>query len=194
MPENKPTLSKALTVVGGMLAVMWVLEAIDAVTLNALDSFGIQPRLIGDLPNILLAPFLHFGWAHLISNSVPFLVLGVLIFITSGPKHWFMVTVIGTVVSGLVAWLLSASGTITAGASGVVFAYLTYLLTRGLFTKRIGQILIAVVVFAAYGTVLWGVLPGAEGVSWQGHLGGAIGGVLAAWWLHARGETRSVRS
>ncbi len=182
---SRSPFASALLVVGGLLAVMWVLEAIDSVTLNSLDAFGIEPRQASDLPNILWSPFLHFGWAHLISNSVPFLVLGVLTYL-SGVARFVVTTVVSTVVSGLTAWLLAAPGTITAGASGVVFGYLTYLLVRGIFTKKPSQILLAVVVFAIYGTVLLGVLPGTPGVSWQGHLGGAVGGVLAAYLLHSK--------
>lgn len=66
------------------------------------------------------------------------------------------------------------------GASGIVFGWLAYLLVRGLFTKRLHDILIAIIVFLIYGSVLWGVLPGAAGVSWQAHLGGAVGGVISA--------------
>ena len=181
----RPTLGTAVLVVGGILAVMWALEALDAVTLNALDSFGIQPRQLSELPNILWAPLLHFGWPHLISNSVPFLVLGVLTYL-SGAGRVVATTLIAVVVSGLTAWLLAPPGSITAGASGVIFGYLTYLLVRGFYSRSVGQILLAVVVFALYGTVLLGVLPGTPGISWQAHLGGAVGGVLSAWWLHGR--------
>ena len=189
--DTRPTLGRALIVVGGILAVMWALELLDAVTLNALDSFGIRPRELASLPNILWSPLLHFGWPHLISNSVPFLVLGVLTYLSGGGR-FVATTLIGTVASGLTAWLLAAPGSITAGASGVVFAYLTYLLVRGFYSRSVGQILLAVVVFAIYGTVLLGVLPGTPGVSWQGHLGGAVGGVLSAWWLHGR-DLRRIR-
>lgn len=170
--------------VGGLLALMWLLEGIDAVTLNSLDSFGIEPRQLSDLPNILWAPLLHYGWPHLISNSVPFLVLGVLTYL-SGPVKWVVTTIISTIVSGLMAWLLAPIGSITAGASGLIFGYLTYLLVRGIFSRKIGQILLAVLIFAVYGSVLLGVFPTQVGVSWQAHLGGAIGGVLAAWLLHS---------
>ncbi|HQD21982.1 MAG TPA: rhomboid family intramembrane serine protease [Arachnia sp.] len=189
--DTRPTLGRALIVVGGILAVMWALELLDAVTLNALDSFGIQPRQLSELPNILWAPLLHFGWPHLISNSVPFLVLGVLTYL-SGTGRFVATTLISAIVSGLTAWLLAPPGSITAGASGVIFGYLTYLLVRGFYTRKIGQILLAVVVFAIYGTVLLGVLPGTPGVSWQAHLGGAVGGVLSAWWLHGR-DLRRIR-
>ena len=189
--DTRPTLGRALIVVGGILAVMWALELLDAVTLNALDSFGIQPRQLSELPNILWAPLLHYGWPHLISNSVPFLVLGVLTYL-SGTGRFVATTLISAIVSGLTAWLLAPPGSITAGASGVIFGYLTYLLVRGFYTRKIGQILLAVVVFAIYGTVLLGVLPGTPGVSWQAHLGGAVGGVLSAWWLHGR-DLRRIR-
>lgn len=82
-------------------------------------------------------------------------------------------------VLGTFAWCFSAPGTITLGASGIVFGWLAYLLVRGLFTKRLHDILIAIIVFLIYGSVL-GVLPGAAGVSWQAHLGGAVGGVISA--------------
>lgn len=183
-------LAQAIAVVGGLLALMWVLEGLDTVTANALDSHGIEARQVGDLPNILWAPLLHFGWAHLISNSVPFLVLGVVVYM-SGPIRWVVTTVISTITSGLLAWLLAPLHSITAGASGVIFGYLTYLLVRGIFSRKISQIVIAVVVFAIYGSVLFGVFPTMAGVSWQAHLGGAIGGVLAAWILHRRERRRA---
>lgn len=187
--RQRPTIRQATLVVGGLLAVMWVLEGIDSVALNALDSYGIEPRKLSDLPNILWSPFLHFGWAHLISNSAPFLVLGVLTYL-SGRANFWAVSFIATVASGLTAWFLSPVGSITAGASGVIFGYLTYLLVRGFFARSIVQIMIAVIVFVAYGSVLLGVIPGAEGISWQAHLGGAVGGVVAAWWLHGRERRR----
>ena len=184
--RNSP-LQSALVVVGGLLALMWGLEIFDAATLNALDSYGIEPRQASDLPNILWAPLLHFGWAHLISNSIPFLVLGVLVFL-AGFARWLVATVSSVVTSGLAAWAMAPVGSITAGASGVIFGWLTFLLVRGFFTRKPGQIALAVIVFLLYGGVLLGVLPGAPGVSWQAHLGGAVGGVLAAWWMSRRGH------
>ncbi len=184
-PQKQSRLAQALLVVGGLLALMWALEGLDTVTANVLDNFGIEPRQLSDLPNILWAPLLHFGWPHLISNSIPFLVLGVITYL-SGPVKWLVTTVISAIFSGLAAWLLSPIGTITAGVSGVIFGYLTYLLVRGIFSRKIGQMLISLVVFVLYGSVLLGVLPGTPGVSWLAHLGGAVGGVIAAWLLHNR--------
>jgi membrane associated rhomboid family serine protease len=188
---RRATLRSALLVVGSLLALMWALEILDTVTLNALDAYGIEPRQASDLPNILWSPLLHFGWAHLISNSVPFLVLGVLVYV-SGFGRWLVATLSSVIASGLAAWALAPIGSITAGASGVIFGWLTFLLVRGFFTKKPGQIGLAVLVFLLYGGVLLGVLPGAPGVSWQAHLGGAVGGVLAAWWMSRRGHRYGV--
>lgn len=190
-PRRQSPLKSALAVVGGLLVIMWGLEILDAVTLNALDAYGIEPRRVSDLPNIAWAPLLHFGWAHLISNSIPFLILGVLVYL-SGFARWLVATISSVVASGLTAWLLAPVGSITAGASGVIFGWLTFLLVRGFFTGKPGQIALAVVVFLLYGGVLLGVLPGTPGVSWQAHLGGAVGGVLAAWWMSRRGHRYGV--
>ena len=97
-------------------------------------------------------------------------------------------TVVIVVVSGLFAWLLSPPHTVTIGASGLIFGWLTYLLVRGFLTRNGAQIAISIGVVVLYGGVLWGVLPTQPGVSWQAHLGGAVGGVLAAWWLHGRAD------
>ncbi|HHU39431.1 MAG TPA: rhomboid family intramembrane serine protease [Propionibacterium sp.] len=170
---------------GGWLVLLWVLEVVDLVLLGALDGFGVSPRVIAELPQVLTAPFLHFGFEHLMANSVPFLVLGVLTRM-SGRRAFWVATAVSIVVSGLFAWLLSAPHTVTAGASGLIFGWLAFLLVRGLFNRNWKQILISAAVFGFFGGMLWGVFPTLPGVSWQGHLGGAVGGVLAAWWLPRR--------
>ena len=166
------------------VGVMWVLEGIATMTFHALDAFGLRSWDIADLWGIFTAPWLHLGWGHLASNSVPLLVLGFLVAL-SGLRSWLVSALVIAVTSGMTAWLMSPPGTLTLGASGIVFGWLTYLLVRGFWTRSWKQVLIGMVVLAVYGSVLWGVLPTTPGVSWQGHLGGAIGGVIAAWLLHA---------
>lgn len=178
-------LVKALAVVGGLLILMWVLEAFDQTTGNSLDRFGIIPRSVGNLFHIFVAPLLHFGWGHLIANSAPFLVLGVLTYL-AGFAKWLVTTLSSVIVSGVTVWLTAPAGSITAGVSGLVFGYLTYLLVRAIFSRHPGQIALAILLLIIYGGVLWGVFPTASGVSWQGHLGGALGGALAAWLQHGR--------
>jgi membrane associated rhomboid family serine protease len=173
-----------------LLAGMWMLELLDQLSGNQLDQLGIHAREVDGMPEILTAPFLHAGWDHLISNSLPFLVLGFLVLL-SGLARWLVSSLIIIVVSGMTAWLLTPANTIILGASGLIFGWLTYLLARGLWSRRPAQVVIAVLVLLVYGGLIWGVFSSGAGISWQAHLGGAIAGVLAAWLLHRR-ATRQV--
>ncbi|WP_153503260.1 rhomboid family intramembrane serine protease [Cumulibacter manganitolerans] len=180
----------AAIIVAGLLLVMVVLEAIDAAVPADLDLWGIHAQEADGLPGILVAPFLHHGFAHLWSNAVPFFVLGWLTLL-GGLKRFVLASIGIILISGLFAWALTfGPGTqVVVGASGWVFGLLTYLLARGIFTRNARQIVISVVVLALYGSVLFGVLPGRAGISWQGHLGGALAGLLMAWLL-SRGARR----
>jgi membrane associated rhomboid family serine protease len=169
----------------GFVAVLWVSEIIDTVLDNRLDAEGIRPGSTDGLSGVLFAPLLHGGFGHLVANTVPLLVLGFLILL-SGVGQWAAVTAAVWVVGGLGTWLFGGVGTVHIGASGLVFGWLTYLIVRGLFTRRPWQIVVGLAVFLLYGGALWGVLPGQPGISWQGHLFGAIGGVVAAWSLPVR--------
>jgi membrane associated rhomboid family serine protease len=183
LPESRrrepPGLGGALVVVLGLLAVIWVLEVVDRLSRGALDAFGIEPRRFDDAWTILTAPWLHGGFGHLASNSVPFVVLGALV-LMDGWRRFLVTTAVVVVASGVLVWLLAPPGSTTLGASGVVFGWLLYVLLRGVFTRSPSQVASGVVVFLVWGGLLWGVLPQQVGVSWQAHLGGAVGGVLAA--------------
>lgn len=170
-----------------LLAIMWILETIDVVLRGALDSMGIQAREADGLPGIVAAPFLHGGYSHLIANSLPLLVLGALVAARGRALFWKATAVI-VVLGGLVTWLIAPANTITIGASGLVFGYLGFLLMLGIRTRHWRDLVIGVLVLLGYGTLLLGALPWnvASGVSWQGHLAGALAGALAAWWLAPR--------
>jgi membrane associated rhomboid family serine protease len=174
-----------------LLAGLWMLELLDQLSGNRLDQLGIHAREIDGMPEIFTAPFLHAGWDHLISNSLPFVVLGFLVLL-SGLVRWLASSLIIIIVSGMAAWSLTPAHTIILGASGLIFGWLTYLLARGIWSRRPAQVVVAVLVLLVYGGLIWGVLPGAAGVSWQAHLGGAAGGVLAAWLLHRRASRQLV--
>lgn len=176
-----------------LLAVMWVVELIDLVTPGSLDRFGIRPRQLDGLVGIVTAPFLHEGFVHLLTNTVPFVLLGGAIAL-SGPRVFGTVTVVVAVVGGAGTWLFGAAGTVHVGASALVFGYVTYLIARGFFARRVTYVLGGFVVVVLYGGVLWGVVP-RPGISWQGHLFGAIGGVVAAAVVHTdRDATTSARA
>jgi membrane associated rhomboid family serine protease len=174
-----------------LLVGLWVLEFLDQLSGNELDQFGIHAQDVDGLPEILTAPFLHAGWDHLISNSLPFYVLGFLVLL-SGLARWLASSLIIIAVSGMTAWLFTPPNTIILGASGLIFGWLTYLLARGIWSRRPAQVVVAVLVLVVYGGLIWGILPSTAGVSWQAHLGGAVGGVLAAWLLHRRASRQLV--
>ncbi|MEV5414286.1 rhomboid family intramembrane serine protease [Thermopolyspora sp. NPDC052614] len=169
-----------------LLTVMWVLEILDYVVFyGALDHYGIVAHDTEGLVGVVLAPFLHAGFGHLMANSLPLLVLGIMAAIR-GVGRFIGATVIITLVSGLGVWLTSPPNFITIGASGLVFGYFGYVVARGLFDRHSFDIALGVVVAVLYYSLLWGVLPNQPGISWQGHLFGLIGGVLAAWLLRRR--------
>ena len=191
LPERSAATSRraGLIVIGVLLAVMWVSESVDAVLGGDLDSFGIRPRSTEGLVGIVLSPFLHVGFGHLIGNTVPFLVLGGLIAL-SGLARVLAVTAIVAVVGGIGTWLVAPAQTVHIGASGLVFGFAAYLVARGVFDRRVRSVATGLLVVVVYGTtLLFGLLP-REGISWQGHLFGAVGGVVAAQWLSRRSTGR----
>jgi len=183
---------QALIVIGAFTALLYLIEIVDAVMSGRLDQFGIQPRSLGGLDGVLWAPLLHHGWAHLFANTLPVLLFGFLA-MSNGVGQWIAVTATIWILSGLGVWLVGGAGT-TVGASGLAFGWLAFLLVRGIFSRSFGQIMVAVVLFLYWGSTLLGVLPGNPGVSWQGHLFGAIGGILAAWLVSLANKTRSASS
>lgn len=181
-PTRGPDWGAAGTWSVGFVAVLWVAEILDALLRLGLDREGIRPLETEGLSGILAAPLLHGGFGHLIGNTVPLLVLG-FVLLLGGVRRWAAVTAVVWLVGGLGTWLFGGAGTLHIGASGVVFGWLTYLIVRGFFSRRPAQITVGALVFLFYGGMLLGVLPNQPGVSWQGHLFGAVGGVLAAWWF-----------
>jgi membrane associated rhomboid family serine protease len=180
-----PAWKSATLITAGFVALLWVLEIVDTATHHSLDQFGVQPRTEDGLVGIAFAPVLHFGFDHLIGNTVPVLVLGFLT-LASGVARGLLATAIIWIVGGLGVWLFAQPYSNHAGASVLIFGWIVYLVVRGFLNKRPVEILIGVGVFLVYSSVLLGVLPGTPGVSWQGHLFGAIGGFLAARLLTTR--------
>jgi membrane associated rhomboid family serine protease len=172
----------AIYIVIAMVALMWALEVVDVALDHRLDRYGIEPRDPDGLEGVVAAPFLHVGFGHLIANTIPFVLMGVLIAF-EGPWRLVAVTAIVAIVSGLGTWLVAPENTIHLGASGVVFGFATYLIARGLFNRRAGELALGVGVAVLWGGALLGGLEPQRGISWQGHLFGALGGVLAAWAL-----------
>jgi membrane associated rhomboid family serine protease len=178
--------AEGLSLLVGIVAIMWIVEVV-----NSLDSYrldgdgGIIPRDVDRVWAIFTSPFLHAGWQHLIDNTIPFVFMGVIIALRGAAKL-ILVTVIVIVVGGLGTWLIAPAGTNTVGASGIVFGYATYLFTCGLFERSALQIFTGVIVGVVWGGALLSSIVPHAGISWQAHVCGAIGGVIAAWLLARR--------
>lgn len=167
-----------------LLALMWAIQIADAVLPGSFTGFGLRSWDFGSLLGIVLGPLLHSGWPHLIANSLPLLVLGCLVAVEGAARFW-LVTLVAAVVGGIGTWLLNAPGTLTVGASVLVFGYFAYVVVRVFSPRpiqhRIAYALIALIVVVLYGgSMLAGILASGAGVSWQAHLFGGIGGGIAA--------------
>lgn len=171
---------RALFTMLGVQAVIWSVQV-----LNWLDDyglsreFGLRAERVDDLPEMFTMPFLHNSWNHIISNSWPLFVLGFLA-AYRGMRRFLLASLVIAVAGGLTIWLLESPNTVTAGASGMVYGYLGYVVLRGVLDRNLLDAAVGLGVAAVYWTILIGVLPGTPGVSWLGHLGGLIGGLAAA--------------
>ena len=158
---------------------MWIVEVINTLDSNQLDADGIYGRSISHLWGIVTTPFIHASFAHLIANTIPFVFMGLIIAL-QGARRLALVSGIVVIVGGIGTWLVAPSNVPTIGASGVVFGYAAYLFARGFFNRSARELLIGLIVGVIWGGALVSSLVPHTGISWQGHLFGAVGGVVAA--------------
>jgi membrane associated rhomboid family serine protease len=177
--ERFQTQVEGARALGALVTIMWAVEVVNALDSYRLDRDGIVPRNVSHLYGIALAPFLHASFSHLVGNTVPFVILGFMIAL-AGAGRLLLVSLIVALVSGLGTWLTASSGSVTVGASGVVFGYAAYLISRGVFDRRPVEIALGLLVLILFGGALISDLVPHSGVSWQAHLFGGIGGVVAA--------------
>ena len=179
-------LRDAVVVMAGFLALIWALQVFNWADGYRLDAdFGILPLHLSRLPDIFTAPFLHVSWQHIEGNSLPLFVLGVLAAYRSVAR-FLVVSLIVLMTSGLAVWLFQSSNELTVGASGLIFGYFGYVLVRGFLDRNMVDIGVGIVAGVLYWTILQVAIPGTPGVSWIDHLGGLVGGVLAAWVVRTR--------
>jgi len=172
-------LKKQAMVLGGTVAVFWVVFVVNTILGGSLLTLGVIPRTMIGLRGILFAPFLHGSLNHIVANSIPFVVLGWMVMLRD-ERHFVPVTIAAMLGSGLTAWLLGAPGSVHIGASGVIFGYLGFLMLSGWYARSFASIVISLIVTVVWGSLVFGMIPGASGISWQAHAGGFLGGVLAA--------------
>jgi len=191
-PTKRPGWVAGGTTILTFVALLYLVELIDHLAGGRLDDNGIKPLTSDGLWGIIFAPLLHANWEHLVANTVPLLVLGFLMTL-AGMSRFIWATAIVWILGGFGTWLIGNLGsscgpTDHIGASGLIFGWLAFLLVFGFFVRRVWNIIIGLVVLFAYGGVLVGAMPVLHqcgGVSWQGHLCGAVAGVAAAYLLSA---------
>jgi membrane associated rhomboid family serine protease len=182
---------KAFFLMVGFIGLIWILQIANWADHYHLDfDYGILPRSLGRLPEIFTAPFLHFSWDHIEGNSGPLFVFGFLA-AYRGVVKFLGVTVLVAVTSGLAVWLFQGNNELTVGASGLIFGYFGYVLSRGRSDRNLIDALAAVVMALSYAYILTVAIPGTPGVSWIGHLGGLIGGIAAGWIFRTRRGLRA---
>jgi len=185
MSVRHGSLGDRLGALAAAIAAIWLVAALNVFAFGGrLLAYGIQPRAQEGLRGIALAPLLHGSVEHLLANTVGVLVFGGLTALRSR-LHFWMVTIVGALASGVGTWLFGRPA-IHVGASGIVFAYFGYLLFTGFFERRIASLLLSIVVFFVWGPTIYGILPMERDISWEGHLFGFIGGIIAAWVLAGR--------
>jgi len=160
----------------GIIITVFVVEAILP---GSFSWLGIRPRSLFGLVGILTSPFLHGSITHLLANALPLLVMGCFVSALS-PSLFLYRTFMLVVLSGSLTWLISSSG-IVIGASGLVFAYWSFLITNGFLQKRVKDVFIALITFIVYGALIFGLFRFEQGVSWAGHFSGAVAGALFAY-------------
>ncbi|MDJ0703265.1 MAG: rhomboid family intramembrane serine protease [Leptolyngbyaceae cyanobacterium MO_188.B28] len=173
-------LKTQILILGAFVAILGTLELIDQLLFaGELNRYGIRPRTLAGLKGILFAPFLHGDFEHLIANIIPLITLGWFVMLRE-ISDFFIVTSVSMVVGGLGTWLIGQPGSVHIGASSLVFGYLGFLLLRGYFEGSFTAMALSAAAFTLYGGTIIGMFPNQPGISWQGHLFGFIGGILAA--------------
>ena len=172
-------MAKRLQPVLMLVGVIWAVEIGNLLTGHALVSWGILPRSLSGLIGIPLAPLIHGGLWHTLSNTVPLALLGTLT-LASGRKRFWQTTIAIALLSGTLVWLF-ARGAYHVGASSLVFGYFGAILARAFTERSLSSMAIAFATLVVYGGLLWGLLPLRNHISFEGHLFGFVAGIAVVW-------------
>lgn len=183
-PEDRVQRRRAsvvLTVVLSMVLLLWAVHLWGWLANDSFYWLGVYPRSVGGLVGILLAPFIHSSWGHLASNSVALVTVGALLLYFYPRGAWWAVLA-SWLGSGLVTWCIGRPA-YHVGASGLIYGMAFFAVTRGFLLHRRALWAVSLLLIFLYGSLIWGLFPGQPDLSWEGHLGGAIAGILTAYAL-----------
>ena len=177
-PQSRANFRLALQIALGFVALLWLIDVLNWKLDLGLERFGVRPRQAAGLPGVVVAPLVHAGFAHLIANSLPLLVLCTAM-LHRYPRSALCVLPAGFLGPGVAVWLFAGGG-VHVGASGLVYGLVSYIFAAGLIRRDRRAIAASLLVSFMYGALAWGVLPIQPGVSWETHLSAALIGVLMA--------------
>jgi membrane associated rhomboid family serine protease len=163
----------------GFVALIWAIQVLDRGLDLELGRFGVRPRELAGLTGIVLAPLLHGGFAHLLTNTLPLLVLG------TGMLYLYPNSALKVIPAiylgpGIAVWLFARTSSVHVGASGLIYGLVSYIFVAGVIRRDRRAIAASLLVAFLYGSTVWGVLPIEPGVSWETHLAGALIGLALA--------------
>ena len=173
------------------VCLLWIIHIVQRATGIDFTTLGVFPRHVEGLPGIIFTPLIHGSWEHLFSNSVSFLMLSVVLF-------WFYPRIaLGSIVwlyflSGLGIWIFAQPNSYHIGASGVVYGMVSLVFWSGIFRRNLKSIILALIILMLYAGLFEGIIPGKEGISWEGHLFGGIAGIILAWFYRKDIETDEI--
>ncbi|MFG2037404.1 rhomboid family intramembrane serine protease [Dactylosporangium sp. NPDC048998] len=174
------SIGRAFVAMCAFVPVLFLIEYLDILSGHRLDQEGgIRPHHLDGLDGIVFSPFLHVSFDHVLANSVPLILLGTFV-LAAGASRFWLTTVFIAIVAGVGVWFTGDGNSVVVGASGVIFGYLGVILMRGVVERSWWHIAVGLLIGLLYGWQLVGVLPGDPDISWQGHLFGFIGGLVAA--------------
>lgn len=175
--QNK-AVSSAILYLLSFIFIAVLVEFVNFIDHHRLCDYGIYPRKLSGLTGIVASPFLHYGWEHLITNMISLLFLGGITAVFY-PKFFLKVTLLVILLGGTGVWLIGRSA-VHVGASGLIFGYFGFLISRGIYERTFSAIVISILVIIIYGGMIYGLFPLSPYVSWEAHFCGFLAGILAA--------------
>jgi len=175
-----------------IVGIFWLVKLIENLYNLDLTEYGILPLQIEGLRGIIFSPFIHSNYDHLLSNSVPFLILSFALFYFYRNLSYRILFLI-YILSGICVWL-GGRDSYHIGASGIVYGLAAFLFSSGVFRKDANLLTIGIIVVFLYGSMFWGIFPLKPGISWESHLWGSASGFLLALYYRHQGPVRPVSS